>query len=1278
MGRKPFSDLLAACVLALGVSAAASAAPHGVNTASAAPKKNSSKASSGKASSSSSSGSSGSSAAAPGENESDADESKDVSATMAGKGDICIAPDAPKRVAACPKNTPKAQKGKGGAPSSKLQEAKRKVEQPKGFKATGPSIELDVATLRNKEQTERKAKDLLLREIQVTGRLIKNTRVNDARRPDFLLRLAEGYFELVQVATTDVRKMDEPIHQACQAKKSKGDCSSLMKKQKDAETALQEVREKNITTLATLVKDHPDYKKMDEVLFSLGFSLDEMKQFDRARQVYHRLIKSYPQSDYIPNAYLSFAEYYFQQGDMKAAQQFYQKVTEIPPEKNKVYGYAIYKQAWCYYNLEDFKSSLQSFIETIEFGTKNPESPNVENLVKQSRKELVMPYAQIGSPERALDFFKRYAKDDDQAYGMFETLGELYFDTGKWPEVIAVYHGLMAEKSSDDKVCFWQTRVTNAIVSSKPKAQQVTEVERMIDLWETYNGQATHKEDAKKICKQAAASVLIDLATAWHREAIGTDTQPGTNDRGTMELASKLYRLLLKSFPDMESMEFPDIDKRDWPTEYKVAYFYAELLWKMENWGECGPAFDKVLEVNPQGEFTSDAAYAAVLCYNKQYASAYAADEKSVRGKSADKGSGKGKKGKKESDADKAAEFKAREFTQTEQGMLNAFQRYVCFVPDSEDLLQIKYRRARVYYETNHFEEASVLFKEIAFNGKDTDLGVYAANLYMDSLNMIGSYSDPKRPKCYDEMNDNIEPLFGLYCATPEKHESNAELCNVLEQLRCDLLRKKAEALQSNKEFKAAATVYVSIFRKFRECGKLDEVLFNSSINFEAARLLGRAIKVRKVLIDKYPNSEWSKRALYLIGANFHALAIYDTAADYYEQFATKYPSEDGKTCSDAEKSAGTCTVAHEALQNAIFFRLGLGDEEKAVEDAKTYERNYSHKFPRETSQVKYSLGSIYERQQDWNKVITHYTGFISAYKRTAMPDELIQANVNVGRAYLALADVANADKAKKLKDKDKAAWKPLLSNTKAEPYFKAAAKIWTDGAPEEIAKSELADDAKAHSLAYAKIAVAEALFNLANSDFDKFAGIKFPVFKATVGAKDSLDKKKKVQEQFQKWMGEDFVKWMGEKAKALDLAQKSYEKISELKVPQWDIASATRIGDMYLSFVNDFRDAPVPPTLQGDDELVDIYYQGLDEASKPWVEKAKNAYEFCLITATKVRWFNEFMTQCEEELFKLDPRHYPRAAELRGSDTYTYSAEAKPSVLELGGTGDEDLEGGK
>lgn len=1179
-------------------------------------------------------------------------EPEDAPAASASGG-MCISPEAPRMIAECPANMGKAKGKIAGAPESKLRQSKRKVEEPKGAKKMGPSIELDVQTLRNKEKVEEKAEGLLRREIDVTKRLIKNTRTNDPRRPDFLLRLAEGYFELVQVATRNVRKLDDPIFQACQVKKNKGNCDKLRKQQKDAETAMGTIREDNIKTLAQLVKDHPDYKKMDEVLFALGFSLEEMKQFDRARQVYHRLIKTYPQSAFVPNAYLSFAEYYFQQGDMQAAKQFYSKVTEIPPDRNKVYGFALYKQAWCDYNLEDFKSALQKFVETIEFAQQNPEAHNVEQLAKQSRRELIMPYAQVGSPGKALEFFSRYAKDDEQAYDMFESLGELYFDTGKWPEVIAIYHKLIAEKSSSEKVCYWQTRVTNAVISSKPKAGQVTEIERMIDLYDTY-AESKQSDDAKKICKQAAASVLIDLSTAWHREAIGTDTQPGTNDRATMELASKLYRMILEHFPDMESMTFPDIDKRDWPTEYKVSYYYAELLWKMENWGQCGPAFDKVLEVNPQGEFTEDAAYASVLCYNKQYQSTYAESEKTIKHREDKDEEGKpkkkGKKGEEEPTPEELREkYKPKEFSELEKGMLNAYKRYVCFVPDSEDLPTMKYRQARIYYETNHFEEAAVLFKDIAFNHPKSELSVFAANLYLDSLNVIGTHSDPPRPSCYDDMNDNIEPLFGLYCTTEEAKAANGELCEVIEQLRCDLMRKKAEALQGTKQFKAAAQLYVRIFRKYSECGRLDEVLYNAAINFEAARLLGRAIKVRRVLIEKYPEGEWARKALYLIGANYHALAMYDMAASFYEQFGAKYPNELGESCTEADTANGTCTNAKEAVQSAVFFRLGLGDEEKGVEDAKLFEKNYSRKFPRETSQVRYSLGSIYERQEDWQKVIGHYSSFVKQYKKTALPHEIIQANVNIGRAYLSIEGKEN-----QLEDNKK----------KAEPFFRAAVAEY-----QNANGAEVPDDQKERFIGLAKIGTAEAQFHLANREFDKFRAIGFPVFKAK--SKNKAD----LQTAFQKWMGEDFVKWMGEKAKALEVAQKSYESITELKVPQWEIAAATRVGDMYLSFVNDFRDAPVPPALEGDDELVDIYYQGLDEASRPWVEKAKNAYEFCLITATKVRWFNEFMTRCEEELFKLDPRAYPRAAELRGSEIYTHSAKAAPGLIELGSEQTEDEE---
>ena len=149
--------------------------------------------------------------------------------------------------------------------------------------------------------------------------------------------------------------------------------------------------------------------------------------------------------------------------------------------------------------------------------------------------------------------------------------------------------------------------------------------------------------------------------------------------------------------------------------------------------------------------------------------------------------------------------------------------------------------------------------------------------------------------------------------------------------------------------------MYVSIFRKFVSAGSSTK-MYNASIS-TSKRHASSVVRSRfmRVLIDKYPESEWSKRALYLIGANYHALAIYNTRSTTL-YIRIDCPGEDGSKCTDAEKTAGA-RHRPRSLQNAIFFRLGLGD------NGKTYEKNYTHKFPGKHHGVKYSLGSKYERR---------------------------------------------------------------------------------------------------------------------------------------------------------------------------------------------------------------------------------------------------------------------------------------------------------------------------
>ena len=102
---------------------------------------------------------------------------------------------------------------------------------------------------------------------------------------------------------------------------------------------------------------------MDEVLFKLAYLLTSVKKEDQAREFFLRLIKDYPNSKYIPDAYLSFAEFYFDKADMDAALKFYEKVEQFP--KSSVYPYAVYKKGWCYVNLGDYKTALETFVNVV-------------------------------------------------------------------------------------------------------------------------------------------------------------------------------------------------------------------------------------------------------------------------------------------------------------------------------------------------------------------------------------------------------------------------------------------------------------------------------------------------------------------------------------------------------------------------------------------------------------------------------------------------------------------------------------------------------------------------------------------------------------------------------------------------------------------------------------------------------------------------------------------------------------------------------------------------
>ncbi len=335
---------------------------------------------------------------------------------------------------------------------------------------------------------------------------------------------------------------------------------------------------------------------MDEVLFRLAFLLTSVKKEDQAREFFHRLIKDYPNSKYIPDAYLSFAEYYFDKGEMDNALKFYEKVEQFP--NSSVYPYAVYKKGWCYVNQGDYKTALETFVSVVRMAS----DPKVK----------ATPAAEASADERGQEGHRqglRARRRSREGLGVLPAHGRRLRaedDGSAWPSSTGsrvssvdssrVYKKVIAQNMDSPRICEWQNKIVRNTLSAGNKKDQVQEIERLGAVFDKVGDMKGVKKDQLEECRNTFHDTTKELALIWHKEA------QKTKNSDTYALDKFVYKVFLDHFPK---------DK----DAYEMGYYYGELLWTLENWKDAAEQYTKVVEMNPGGKYVKDAAYAAVLAW---------------------------------------------------------------------------------------------------------------------------------------------------------------------------------------------------------------------------------------------------------------------------------------------------------------------------------------------------------------------------------------------------------------------------------------------------------------------------------------------------------------------------------------------------------------------------------------------------------------------------------------------------------------------------------------
>jgi len=354
-------------------------------------------------------------------------------------------------------------------------------------------------------------------------------------------------------------------------------------------------------------------------------------------------------------------------------------------------------------------------------------------------------------------------------------------------------------------------------------------------------------------------------------------------------------------------------------------------------------------------------------------------------------------------------------------------------------------------------------------------------------------------------------------------------------------------------------------------------------------------------IVEENPYHQDADKALFNAAFNFEKALMFDSAMNIHERIYKEYPysqiapqslylvAYNAERSYNFEKALEAYMLLYKkyptndkknfAIYNAALLLERLKRYKEASDYYSLYSREESGKP--EGKDAAYLVGFMYQKSEDWKGMISRFNQFIDIYRGDAEVQHLVM------RAYYQIAKTYE----EKLGD-----WR----NAK-ETY----AKILEHYTAKKLENEE------------AVVYAAEAQFKLIEDDFADYEKLK-------IGGKNT----KKLEESLKA------------KKEASQALTKKYAEVLAYK-SEWSYAAFYRQGNILQLFAEALINAPIPPEIEKEPELVDIYQQTLQEQIDPLEQSAVDMYVKTLELAKENRVFNKWTTLIIERLSRLRPQEY-------------------------------------
>lgn len=594
------------------------------------------------------------------------------------------------------------------------------------------------------------------------------------------------------------------------------------------------------------------YRNIDMIIFNEGYALEQLGDDKTAEATFAKLIKNFPDSPLLPDAYMSLGELNYKNKKFAIALQNFKEVRKFT--EARVYPYSIYKSAWCFYNMQNTRDGLKELEAVVEYGSKVAELKLDAklDLRKEALSDMTLFYSDVGSSQNAVDYFVGQARELDSA-PMLIRLSDLYDRGSKYADIEILLTRFIDKMPKNDLVASARERLIWNFEHLKLRKKVV---EQMTALNELCKGRALLQKTAERTdCQEKITDASKKLAQRWH--ALWKKKAKEDNLLPSAEVAYQIY--------------LQNLDPKD-EEQNQLRMSYAELLFQEEKFRQASAQYAAIDTFHPDKKLGVDAAYGAILSLEKATADKW-------------------------SDSD-------------EQNFSSLAAVYLTKYPTADFALDIEFKKYFIAYQKQRYDEAAIGFKKMGWSEVDKKkLGqekiVKAQDLYLDILNIRKDYRNLKEAANLLLKKDSdvgrvlvVEKIYReAYFAEIQGFEESGDIAKAIEAYKKFALEQKKSELgpkawwnASQLEFKsgdllAGANTCYEMSKLFKDSPQVKDCLTRAAGAFESLARLDLAAKVLIDMceFDKVNENKWRELAadfLALSRNRQQAISIYAKLAE--------------------------------------------------------------------------------------------------------------------------------------------------------------------------------------------------------------------------------------------------------------------------------------------------------------------------------------------------------------------------------------------------------------